>query len=32
MDVVDESLSKAKTDADSAKVEELTKALEALKN
>lgn len=31
MDVVDESLSKAKTDADSAKVEELTKALEALK-
>lgn len=31
MDVVDESLSKAKTDADTAKVEELTKALEALK-
>lgn len=31
MDVVDESLNKAKTDADSAKVEELTKALEALK-
>lgn len=31
MDVVDESLSKAKTDADSAKVEELSKALEALK-
>lgn len=31
MDVVDESLSKAKTDAYSAKVEELTKALEALK-
>ena len=31
MDVVDESLSKAKTDADSAKVEELTKALEAVK-
>ena len=31
MDVVDESLGKAKTDADSAKVEELTKALEALK-
>ena len=31
MDVVDESLSKAKTDADSAKVEELIKALEALK-
>ena len=31
MDVVDESLSKAKTDADSAKVEELTKALEVLK-
>lgn len=32
MDVVDESLSKAKTDADSAKVEELSKALEALKS
>lgn len=31
MDVVDESLGKAKTDADSAKVEELSKALEALK-
>lgn len=31
MDVVDEFLSKAKTDADTAKVEELTKALEALK-
>lgn len=31
MNVVDESLSKAKTDADSAKVEELSKALEALK-
>ena len=31
MDVVDESLSKAKTDADTAKVEELSKALEALK-
>lgn len=31
MDVVDESLGKAKTDVDSAKVEELSKALEALK-
>ena len=31
MDVVDESLGKAKTDADTAKVEELSKALEALK-
>lgn len=31
MDVVDESLGKAKTDADSAKVEEFSKALEALK-
>lgn len=31
MNVVDESLGKAKTDADSAKVEELSKALEALK-
>lgn len=31
MDVVDESLGKAKTDADSVKVEELSKALEALK-
>lgn len=31
MDVVDESLGKAKTDADTAKVEELSKALEVLK-
>lgn len=31
MDVVDESLGKAKTDADTAKVDELSKALEALK-
>ena len=31
MDVVDESLGKAKTDADTIKIEELSKALEALK-
>lgn len=31
MDVVDESLGKAKTDADTVKIEELSKALEALK-
>ena len=31
MDIVDESLGKAKTDADTVKIEELSKALEALK-